>query len=266
MYGCTLTNAVIFAAGMGQRLGPLTEERPKTLLPLTKDGLTLLDRMLKLLVAENVDHISVVGGYAFEVLEEHLRRFWSREIDLGRLSLILNPTYRTVNNIGSAAAAGAVLATGGLLLNSDIVFEASILSDAVGRARRSPAASFLVVDRGVDLAEEEMKVAVDESGRVTGIHKQLPFDQSIGEYIGILYLAPDAGRSMMAAVRTILDEGGTHLYYEDALAHTLNDVPVEVLDTAGRPWTEIDTAEDYARAISIHASLDECASASAAHG
>jgi len=59
--------AVVLAAGPGRRLGPLTRELPKTLLPLGEGG-TILDLVLANLASVGVGEVAVVTGFGAVIL------------------------------------------------------------------------------------------------------------------------------------------------------------------------------------------------------
>ncbi|MDH5791692.1 MAG: sugar phosphate nucleotidyltransferase [Candidatus Bathyarchaeota archaeon] len=61
--------AVVLAAGRGERLVPLTETRPKHLLPV--GGVPLLDRSLRGLVGAGVEEVLLVTHYMEERIREH---------------------------------------------------------------------------------------------------------------------------------------------------------------------------------------------------
>ena len=274
-------HAVILAAGVGSRLGDLTRHRPKALLPLEGEagrgeagagngpgdpgnpvgeadgggGTTFLDHSLQCLAGTPVTRVYVVGGHAFEALERHVAARWRPWLESGRLVLRRFPDYRTVNNAGTVYFAREAFTEPCLLLNSDIVYHPAVLARAVEQVAADPGQSFLVVDGSVDLAEEEMKVALDGAGFVRAVSKQLAPAEAAGEYIGILYLTPaDAARVLDLTAR-VLAAGTTHLYYEDAIHRCLGDLRLRALFIDGLPWTEVDTPDDYRRARAIYAAL-----------
>lgn len=62
-----MTKALILAAGEGTRLRPLTNNKPKCLVPLA--GRTLLDRQVESLTSQGVEEIHIATGYYAEQLE-----------------------------------------------------------------------------------------------------------------------------------------------------------------------------------------------------
>jgi NDP-sugar pyrophosphorylase family protein len=60
---------LVLAAGQAQRLRPLTNDLPKTLLPVAGDR-TILDLTLANLHAVGIEDVVVVTGFAAERIEE----------------------------------------------------------------------------------------------------------------------------------------------------------------------------------------------------
>ena len=63
--------AVILAAGKGSRLGNYTKDLPKSLLPLNKNGDTLLDYNLKMLNTFELKKIIIVTGFNSDKLRSN---------------------------------------------------------------------------------------------------------------------------------------------------------------------------------------------------
>ena len=89
--------AVIFAAGFGSRMVPVTLHTPK---PLVKvGGIRIIDRLLDALLAQGIDDIVIVRGYLKECFDELLEKY-------PMLTFVDNDLYDRENNISSALAAG----------------------------------------------------------------------------------------------------------------------------------------------------------------
>ncbi|MFI4955397.1 MAG: NTP transferase domain-containing protein, partial [Gammaproteobacteria bacterium] len=80
-----MTRAIILAAGQGTRLRPLTNDKPKCLVPL--NGIPLLARQAATLRACGVENIHVVGGYCVE------------QIQALNYSCSINADYATTNMV-----------------------------------------------------------------------------------------------------------------------------------------------------------------------
>jgi bifunctional UDP-N-acetylglucosamine pyrophosphorylase/glucosamine-1-phosphate N-acetyltransferase len=63
--------AVILAAGKGERLQPLTDYKPKAMLPICNKP--LIDYQIEMLRKHGIDEIAVVVGYLEETIRKHLK-------------------------------------------------------------------------------------------------------------------------------------------------------------------------------------------------
>ena len=242
--------AVILAAGLGKRLSSLTNGGPKALLEL--NGRTLLDRAIDALREAGYTEVIVVTGHAAERIRPALAAAPKGMTLVERW----NPDYATANNIVSILAAADAVSDGFTLLNCDITFDASILRDVAALAT----GNWLVVDGDEPLGQEEMKVALDDQGRLTRISKLLDPTTSVGEYIGICRFDAEGTATLLASARRLVQAGSTDLYYEDAMDAAAADLAMRVSWTRNRAWTEIDDEADYRRALQVAAQLDAGAS------
>lgn len=104
--------AVIMAAGMGNRMRPVTLEMPKPLVKVR--GRRMIDTMIDGLHAQGITEIYVVIGYQKE-------KFSQLKADYPDITLIENPYYETCNNISSLYVArehieDAIIADGDQIL------------------------------------------------------------------------------------------------------------------------------------------------------
>lgn len=237
--------AVILAAGVGRRL-LAAAGRPKALLEL--NGRTLLERALDALAQADFRRVVLVTGHHPEAIREYLR---SRPTPMEIVER-WNPEFATSNNIVSLLAAEDMLSRGFCLLNSDIIFPPSIVSDTASRAT----GNWMVVDGDEPLGSEEMKVMLDRAGHISRVNKNLDSAASVGEYIGILRLDAAGAETVFSTARRLVAEGGAGLYYEDAIDQCAADLEAQPIWTAGRAWTEIDDEADHQRARRIALVLD----------
>ena len=126
--------AIILAAGMGSRLGNLTEEHTKSMVEV--NGVTMMERMLRQLDNVKLEEIIVVVGYKAKELIEYID---SLNIST-KVSYIDNDIYDSTNNIYSLYLAKEVMETSNvLLLESDLIFEDALLERIVNEKEANAA-------------------------------------------------------------------------------------------------------------------------------
>ena len=235
---------MVLAAGAGRRLQPLTDDLPKTLLPVDGDR-TILDIGLANLKHVGLDEIVVVTGFA-------AHRITDAKPELERrhgvsLELVFNPKAEEWNNAYSLWCAREHFARGVLLVNGDTVHPASV-EETLLTARGAPI--LLALDDAKTLGEEEMKVEVAD-GRMTRINKALDPRTSQGEYIGLTLIEPEAAAALADALRATF-ERDPQLYYEDGFqAYADRGGRVGVAPIGEVAWVEVDDERDLARAREV---------------
>lgn len=120
--GCKMhriENAIIMAAGIGQRMRPVTLETPKPLIPV--NGVRMIDTVIQALHANGIQDITVVTGYLkekFDVLKEQYPD----------VRLVENPYYDTCNNISSLYCAREYLGNTMILDGDQMIYDPKILA------------------------------------------------------------------------------------------------------------------------------------------
>lgn len=246
-----MKKAIILAAGAGKRLGDLTKDIPKCLLPTDVYGSTLIDFSLSALKSYSISEIIIVSGYKESRLRQHIEKKWSSKL---LFKFIFNDKFNDYNNIYSAYLAKDFWDDEVVLLNSDIIFDPDILRNLKQRANNPEAgvrASYLVIDDTKKLLQEDMKVEIDDYGQLKKINKNLNIERSHGEYIGITYLRGLDRVKFLESLEDNVKNKQLDLYYEDALDQILNETSILPCSTQGLHWTEVDTKEDYEVAKNI---------------
>ncbi|KYF75511.1 nucleotidyl transferase [Sorangium cellulosum] len=242
--------AVIIGAGRGSRLRHLTEELPKTLVPIL--GRPMLDSILDALAAGGFRRSDVVFvcGYKAEVIRAAYPD----------LTYVENRDWEQNNILLSLLCAREHLGGGFVSTYADIVYRPEIVADLV----RSPHDVTLACDtdwrrRYVNRSQhpetDAEKLRADAAGRVVEISRRIPSESATGEFIGVMKLSArgaarflsafDAARAAFSE-RPEFREGRSfrRAYLIDLLQYMLESgADLHKVDTHGG-YMEIDTLED----------------------
>lgn len=232
------TTAVILVAGLGARLRPLTDDRPKALMDL--GGETILGRALRLLGAAGIDDIVLATGYR----EDQIRTALQEQGILA--TIIANPEYDTTqNSVSLARCQEALRGKSFFKLDGDVVFQPAVLE----RLQRSSAPLAVAVDSARDLDAEAMKVQVAR-GRITRFGKGIALGEAAAETIGIERLSQAGGERVLAAIQSGIAAGRRDRYYEDYYSDLVvnGELEADAVEVGDLPWSEVDTLEDLERA------------------
>ncbi len=234
---------MLLAAGRGERLRPLTDDRPKCLLDVA--GERIVERTIRLLAERGLTAITVVDGYGGDRLRAELgSRFpadWFR--------FVRNAEWAGTNNAWSLWLARESAEGPLLLLDSDIVFDAGVHDLLLA----DPHPNRLALRSRGGLGAEEMKVRLGAAGGVAAFGKEIPPDEAAGESLGLeVFSAAAADRLFAILDRRMRADGGRHEFYEAAFGELVEaGVPIWPVDIGDRRCVEIDTPEDLTRARAL---------------
>ena len=234
--------AIILSAGQGKRLLPLTDSRPKCLLPFA--GRSLLEWQLRALAANGVKEAVVVVGFGAESVESALAGI---ELPGLRARALYNPFYGVADNIGSCFVALPEMTGDFLIVNGDTLFEPAVMRTLLAEGT---APVTVTIDRKEQYDADDMKVCLDGGRRLRAIGKTLPADSVDGESIGVLLFRGDGGARFAESIQAILREPeGTRRWYLSAIDRLARAGDgVEVVSIQGCQWGEVDFPADAERA------------------
>ena len=224
--------ALILAAGRGNRMLSLTEKLPKCMLEV--GGTSLIRRQIGALRAEGISPITVVSGFGHTALEAHVG---------GDVRLVYNKRFATTNSLHSFWLGAQRLRGPFVVLNADVLFHPVLLR----RLLESPHEDVLLADLRRELGKEEMKVKIEQR-RLADIGRRLPRGSYDGENVGILKYGDAARRALVDISRWLIEEGRARAPFPLATKHLARERRIEVISTEGLPWVEIDFPEDLERA------------------
>lgn len=232
--------AVLLVAGVGSRLRPLTDDRPKALMDV--GGETILGRAMRLLAEHGVAHVVLATGYRQDAIARAV------EGSAVRVTSCHNPDFAHTQNAVSLALCRAALppGVGWFKLDGDVVFEPEVLA----RLDASPAPLAVAVDAGRPPDAEAMKVELGPDRRILRFGKSLGPSSAAAESIGIERIGPSGSERIWSALEGARAAGRHTLYYEDVYSELVagGALHAEAVPVDDLPWTEVDTIDDLARA------------------
>jgi L-glutamine-phosphate cytidylyltransferase len=245
-----MKKAIILSAGQGSRLGHLTDNKPKCLIEF--NGRTLLDRQLDALAANSIDEVVVVTGFRDDQIEGAL----ARRGDIGpRVRTVYNPFYKVADNLGSLFVAREEIAGDVLVWNGDTLVSEELMARVVGNQTQDGIC--VTIDRKDGYDEDDMKVVVDDAGRLHAIGKRLDLAEVNAESIGLLAFRGAGAQTFRHAIeRAIRTSEGTTIWYLRVIHQIAQEAPVWTLDINGHEWGEVDFPEDVESAQALTARWD----------
>ncbi|MEA1904395.1 MAG: NTP transferase domain-containing protein [Candidatus Hadarchaeota archaeon] len=237
--------ALILAAGMGERLNQITKGMPKALAPVA--GVPLLCRILDSLKEAGVTSAHIVLGYG---RREIIRQVGKKEYDGLPIHYIKNPDWEKGNLYSLLAAEGRFEGVF-LLVMSDHLFDPRIVAHLA--SSKSEGALTLAVDRG-EPSPEDTKV-LEKSGKIRDIGKELKKHNCVD--IGIFLCSPKIFRYAQKAAEDGNGELSDCIRYAalagDARTFDITKISSYVSEMrrrVGISWIDVDTPEDLKRAKS----------------
>lgn len=240
--------AIILAAGMGRRLKELTRNNTKCMVKV--NGVTLINRMLHQLEKQHLSRIIMVVGYEGKTLIEYVSTL---DIKIP-IIYINNPIFDKTNNIYSLALAKDwLLKEDTLLLESDLIFEDSVLDTLINDPRETLA----LVDKYESWMDGTcVKLGADDSIEAFVPGKSFKFEE-IRDYYKTVNLYKFSKHFSKAYYVPFLEAYqsalGQNEYYEQVLRviTMLDDPEIKAKRLNGQRWYEIDDIQDLDIAESI---------------
>ena len=232
--------ALILAAGLGTRLRPITDDRPKSLVPV--NGQPILLKQIDNLHRNGISDITIVSGYKAEILEKTVHEKYPE------IQIIESVDYATTNNMYSAYLARKTMdGHDFLMMNADVFYDASVITALLS----CDAPNAIVTDIG-NYIEESMKV-VEEEGRLVRISKAITPEEALGASIDVYKFSAEGGRAFFAKCAEYIEEKQElKMWSEVALNDILPEVEFKACPLRGR-WLEIDNHDDLAAAEKLFA-------------
>lgn len=241
-------NAIIVAAGMGNRMNHFKKEKPKCMLNV--NGKTILDRLIDNLLNCGITGINIVVGYKKEYFNDD------------RYQCYVNPDYENNNILHSLFYAEEAMNSGFLFSYSDIIYDEVIIRQML----ETNSDIAIAVDCNwleyyedrVDHPISEAELVFSENRKtVTLIRKDADSKNAFGEFLGVAYFSRKGAEILKDVFNDLLQyyyenpgqafhtaKSFKKAYLTDMLQEIINrGYSVDLVQIKGN-WTEIDIPRD----------------------
>ena len=225
--------ALILNSGLGSRMGVLTSEHPKCMTEISPRE-TILSRQLQQVADAGIQEVVITTGLFDKVLTEYCE---SLDLPLS-FTFVKNPIYDKTNYIYSIYCAREYLEDDILLMHGDLVFENSVLDQALAFE-----GSCMTVSSTLPLPEKDFKAQVKD-GMVMRVGVDI-FDEAM-EAQALYKLKKEDWLVWLGKICEFCEAGNTKVYAENALNELNGAANIFALDVQDQLCAEIDNPEDLA--------------------
>ena len=228
-----IKNAVILAAGMGERLSNVMTDKPKGFLRFGK----------KPIIEESIDKLLYFGIEEIVIVTGYLSHFYENLTDIYPLVTVTNQKYSDSGSMYSLYCARDHIKEDFLLLESDLIYERKALKELL-----YVSSSDAILISGYTKAGDEVFVETRDNNLVDMSKEKSRLSDNLGELVGISKVSSGLYREMIALCREEF-QGNLMLDYEtdgfvraakkrDIYCHKIDDLI----------WSEIDDYGHYLNA------------------
>ncbi len=238
---------VILSAGIGKRLRPLTDKKPKCLIEVLDKP--ILEHQLELFLDnDKIEQIIIIIGYKADLITKYIKSITNSN---PKIKVLVNPIYDQTNNMYSLYLAEEYLKNSFLLLNGDVILQKEIVNGLI----EFPFKDAIAVDVG-NYNEESMKV-IQNADYLTDISKAINKKNALGCSIDFYKFSEEGKNQLFNKINEYINEKKEkNLWTEVAIQDLLrkNELKMKAYDIKDMKWIEIDNLNDLQSAKKIFSS------------
>lgn len=247
--------AIILAAGMGRRLGELTKDNTKCMVPV--NGVRLIDRLLGQLSQLSLNRVIIVVGYQGQKLINYIGHRYDDKL---KIEYADNPIYDKTNNIYSLSLVkNQLMEDDTLLIESDLIFSDRLFSMILD----NPYPNLALVAKYESWMDGTMVRLDGDNNIVNFVPKKAFKYDDVNHYYKTVniykFSKAFSQHKYVPFLEAYCHALGNNEYYEQVLRviTLLDNAELKALPIGSEKWYEIDDVQDLDIAETIFAEDEE---------
>lgn len=224
---------ILLNAGMGKRLGYLTQNNPKCLVKINEKE-TILDYQLKKIIKSNLKDIIITTG----PFEDKIKKYIKINYPTIKIQYIQNPIYYKTNYIYTIYLIKEIIDDDVILLHGDLIFSDNLLRDILN----SKDPNCVLVNKEITPPEKDFKALIIDE-KIIQIGVKISGPNSV--FLAPLYkLSNKFFKVWLHQIEKFVKDNRVDCYAEDALNAILDKLVLKPFYFNNKICKEIDDVND----------------------